>query len=351
MGSKRNAKYDFYRGLLMLGVVWGHTITALRFGVGGSSALLHFFRTYDMPMFAFISGYFLNKTIKKHGFSSNILNKIGMILFPILLWNIIFSAINTVVFSAGISLSFSRFWFLWAIFIVSIMVLAIEKLFTFSKVVKAIVYAVVAIVIHTFINLPHNAAFLFVPCVFGMYYDSIKSKLLGKVKQNHIKIIKISVVVIFAVMQVFWDVKYNVWNTGNNIFAFSTPLATLLRIIYRTCIGLVGCIAMQTVFDFLYHFKYPRLKRALCNVGKNTLEIYILQSFIVETLGAYAVAFVAKILGFNIFTVNMFLLDFVFALVISGVSVGVCYYIQKWLKRIPKAGKYLFGIPLGRKKQ
>ena len=62
MISKRNAKYDFYRGLLMLGVVWGHTITALRYGIGGSSGLLHFFRTYDMPMFAFISGYFLNKS-------------------------------------------------------------------------------------------------------------------------------------------------------------------------------------------------------------------------------------------------------------------------------------------------
>ncbi len=350
MGSKRNAKYDFYRGLLMLGVVWGHTITALRFGVGGSSAILHFFRTYDMPMFAFISGYFLNKTIKKHGFCSNVLNKIGMILFPILLWNIIYSVINTVVFSAGISLSFSRFWFLWAIFIVSIMVLAIEKLFTFSKALKAIVYAVVTIVIHTFINLPHNVAFLFVPCVFGMYYDSIREKLLCNAKENSVRVIKLVFVVIFAVMQVFWDKSYNVWNTGNNIFAFSTPITTSLRIFYRMSIGIVGCIAMKTVFDLLYSFKCAKLKTALCNAGKNTLEIYIIQSFLVETLGVMAVAFVTKILGFNVFAVNMFLLDYVFAFVISSVSVAVCYYVQKWLKLIPKVGKYLFGIPFGRKK-
>lgn len=350
MVSKRNDKYDFYRGLLMLGVVWGHTITALRFGVGGSSALLHFFRTYDMPMFALISGYFLNKTIKKHKFSNNVLNKIGMILFPILLWNVIFSLINTVVFSAGISFSFSRFWFLWGIFIVSIMVLVIERLFKFSKALKAIVYAVVTIAIHTFINLPHNAAFLFVPCVFGMYYDSIREKLLCNAKENSIKIIKVMIVALFAVMQIFWDKSYNVWNTGNNIFAFSTPIITSLRILYRMSIGIVGCIAMKSVFEFLYNLKCTKLKTALCNAGKNTLEIYIIQSFLVETLGVMAVAFVTKILGFNVFTVNMFLLDYVFAFVISAVSVAVSYYIQKWFKLIPKVGTYLFGIPLGRKK-
>ncbi len=346
MGLKRNAKYDFYRGLLMLGVVWGH----LRFGIEGSSCLLHFFRTYDMPMFAFISGYFLNKTIQKHGFSNNLLNKIGMILLPVMLWNIIFHFLTLNVLYNGILVSFSRFWFLWAIFIVSVMVLIIEKLFSFSKVGKLIAYAVVTVAIHTFINLPHNAAFLFVPCVFGVYYESIKEKILCRAKQNSINTIKIMFVALFVVMQFFWDQSYNVWNTGNNIFAFSTPLTTSLRIFFRMSIGIVGCIAMKTVFDFIYNFKCVKLKTALCNVGKNTLEIYIIQSFLVETLGARAVMFVTNVLGFNVFGVNMFLLDYVFAFVISSVSVFLSYYIQKWLKLIPKIGPYLFGIPLGRKK-
>lgn len=350
MFSKRNEKYDFYRGLLILGVLWGHTISALRYGVGGSSALLHFFRTYDMPMFAFISGYFLNKTINKHKFSSNLLNKIGMILFPIILWNIIFKVITFDVFHNCITLTFSRFWFLWAIFIVSVMVLLIERLFNFNKVLKSVIYVMVAVAIHTVINLPSNAAFLFVPCVFGMYYDDIKKKVYNAVKQKDIKNIKIFVVVIFVVMQLFWDKNYNVWNTGNNIFAFSTPLITSLRIIFRTVIGIVGSIAMKVVFDFLCDCKFMKFKKAICSIGKNTLEIYIIQSYLVEFLGVMAVAYVTKLLGFNVFTINMFLLDFVFAFVISGVSVGVCYYIQKWLKRIPKVGKYLFGIPLGRKK-
>lgn len=349
MVSKRNEKYDFYKGLLILGVVWGHTITALRLGVDGSSFLSRFFRTYDMPMFAFISGYFLNKTILRHAFSKNILNKIGTVLFPVLLWNVIYSVINSVIFSTDISFSFSRFWFLWAIFIVSIMAIIIEKVFSFNRTCKVIAYAVITIAIHTVIDLPQNAAFLFVPCVFGMKYDTIKNKLFCGIKQENIKTLKIVTVVIFALMQVFWDVEYNVWNTGNNIFAFSTPLVTSLRIIYRTAIGIVGTMAMRAVFDVLYNLKSPGLKKALVCAGRNTLEIYILQTMLVESLGVMAVRLVIKMLGFNIFAVNLFLLDYVFAFVISGLSVAVSYYIQKWLKLIPKAGKYVYGIPLGRR--
>ena len=55
----RNAKWDFYKGMLIWGVVIGHMITALKAG-GDCYVWLHtFLRTYDMPMFAFISGYFI----------------------------------------------------------------------------------------------------------------------------------------------------------------------------------------------------------------------------------------------------------------------------------------------------
>ena len=56
---ERNAKWDFYRGLLIWGVVIGHTITALKSGDSSYVWLHTFLRMYDMPMFAFISGYFI----------------------------------------------------------------------------------------------------------------------------------------------------------------------------------------------------------------------------------------------------------------------------------------------------
>lgn len=350
MGLKRNEKYDFYRGLLMLGVVWGHTITALRFGLEGTSSLLHFFRTYDMPMFAFISGFFLNKSIQKNKFSTNILKKIGMILIPVLLWNVIFEFITLRILHYGVAFSFSRFWFLWSIFITSIIALIIEKLFNFSRFVKFIVYTTVIIATHTVIDLPFNVPFLLIPCIFGMYYDSMKNKFLCNMSQKNIKIIKGVFIAVFIIMQFFWDKSYNVWNTGNNIFAFSTPLITSLRVFFRTSIGLVGCIAMMTIFNFLYGLLYEKIRKAVCAVGKNTLEIYIIQNYLVEFLGAYAVMYVTNKLGFNIFGINMFLLDYVFAFVISSVSILCSYYVQKWLKLLPGVGSTLFGTPMKRKK-
>lgn len=53
--EKRNIKFDFYKGILIFGVIWGHTITALS-GGSGSYLLVNTAFTLKSICFRFIIG-------------------------------------------------------------------------------------------------------------------------------------------------------------------------------------------------------------------------------------------------------------------------------------------------------
>ena len=117
----RKDNWDFYKGLLMFSVVFGHTITALVSGANVSIWLYKFLRTFDMPMFAWISGYYLKISCKNYSVTSNLLNKVGTILFPAVLWSgIINLLMRTPFFQQG------RIWFLWSIFFVSVIIIFVD---------------------------------------------------------------------------------------------------------------------------------------------------------------------------------------------------------------------------------
>lgn len=62
----RNEDIDFYKGILMWGVIYGHMIKGINVSFNFDSDFLYaFIRIFDMPFFMILSGYFLNKSIKK----------------------------------------------------------------------------------------------------------------------------------------------------------------------------------------------------------------------------------------------------------------------------------------------
>ena len=69
--TQRILQYDLYKGLLMFSVILGHTFTA----ISVNSYLHIFIRSFDMPFFAFISGYFLRKSCKKREWYKNLKKK------------------------------------------------------------------------------------------------------------------------------------------------------------------------------------------------------------------------------------------------------------------------------------
>lgn len=62
----RDKRIDFAKGMLMFCVIYGHMINALLSGTPHSPIWLHVFvRTFDMPFFMILSGYFLKRSLEK----------------------------------------------------------------------------------------------------------------------------------------------------------------------------------------------------------------------------------------------------------------------------------------------
>ena len=110
MDYKRDTTVDFIKGMLILGVVYGHVIHILM--SPRQSIWLHtFLRTFDMAFFMILLGYFLRKSLARNGVLRVIGNRVTMIFVPIVLWTLIRGQVN--IFGG-------MYYFLWAVLVSSI---------------------------------------------------------------------------------------------------------------------------------------------------------------------------------------------------------------------------------------
>lgn len=346
---KRNNRYDVYKCLLILGVIWGHAITALKSGSEGDVWIHTFIRTYDMPMFAFITGVFLKKSMDKHSLAVNVLNKLGTILFPILLWNLIYNVINRAPLT-----TIGRFWYLWSIVICTFLILLIGQPLKKWKVLQCISLLVVCVVLHLGL-VPFfdsvNVGFLFLPCVVGCYYEEIEAKVREKLA-SHMMWVHLFLGALFVLLLCFWNTDYNVWNTGCNVLASGNPVRTGLKMCYRAILGVTGSIVMKMIFDLGYglldkSIDGKKMIDIMLYPGKATLQIYILQSMIVEYYGAKIVTMIVSKLGWNPFIMNLKFLGWFEAPAVAIVSVALCWGIAYGLQKIPLIKSFIWGFSSG----
>ncbi|MBR1520090.1 MAG: acyltransferase family protein [Bacteroidaceae bacterium] len=111
----RDGKLDFFKGLLIWSVVLGHTLNAL---CPIENSLHILLRTFDLPMFMYISGFLLRGSLARHHWKQLVANKVTNIVVPAVIWMLI-------------SLLFGdhcMYYFLWAVFVSSIIVCVCEKI-------------------------------------------------------------------------------------------------------------------------------------------------------------------------------------------------------------------------------
>jgi len=337
---QRDNRYDFYKGMLMLGVIFGHVLTALQNGQGGTFPLHAFIRTYDMPMYALISGYFLRSSCNRHSPVYNILGKIGGILFPAILWDVLFNLIG-----GTIAINIDRFWFLPAIFFCSVIIILADYIGKKTNGIATGIFLALAIfVFHTRFMENYNVGFLLVPCVFGYYMEDMKGMIVGSKLKN---CLKFTVVFIFVVSWCFWKTDYSVWVTGCDILRDNRILTNMAIMLFRGLIGITGSLTMMWLWSGVYDcFSKHCCVDYICKIGRKTVELYILHSWLVTVAGARVVKILAELLGMNIFYFNERLLVLAFAPIVTVVTTLVVYYAQLYIKKIPVVGKYTFNLPL-----
>lgn len=333
MHTMRNDRLDFYKGFLMWGVMWGHTITALRAGEGKSVWILTYFRTYDMPFFMLLSGYFLSVSLAKKSWKSVACNRVGTILLPLVAWQILIDLIYRQVNNL-----FSL-WFLWSAFACSMITIFVSGIIA-NKKNAAIILSVFSIGLHFIPKNIFNLGYMLPFFVIGFYLQIIYKKF-ARFKNEYVLFISFF---LFVIMQCFWQGKYNVWNAGT--YVLINPQYMLPVIFFRGAIGINGCFVMKNVFDNFYSLAGEKVKNFFSFIGENTLLLYILQSVLIENVLNKSVIKLRDIVGFNVFTLNMQLLGYVSAPLISLVAIVVLLLLIRIIKNIPVVSKILMGFKL-----
>lgn len=325
MAQCRNELIDFYKGFLMFGVIWGHTITALKGGQDVGPIFIHtFLRIYDMPFFMILSGFFLGKSMLKNNSKNVFLNRVSMILFPVVLWNL-----------AVRNLNFSSFYFLWAVFlssVISIIGFRLGRYFKKKGIYIELSLECLVIIGLYVVNIPWNMFYLYPFFVVGRHLPNIDFHI------NHV----FYVLSLFVFGMCYWQGQFTLWALGYD--AWQTDSWSIFIYIYRFLLGILGTYIVANVLRIFYSLNWKG-KSFLIKSGKQTLAIYILQTFLVEkTLNHLVRQFVQKYdILYNSFEINI--LGYVIAPFVAYLVLCICSNITDIIKH-HKYIKYVFGFKI-----
>jgi len=321
----RNEQYDFYKAVLIFGVVWGHAIT----GFGGGSAscnITWLLRLYDMPFFMLISGYFCSLSMKKYSLGELLLNKTTTILLPAVCWSIVYLR-RFIVYYAG-------YYFLFAVFFSSVIVILIEKVFTRDnlKWLKWTCYFLIITALYMTDTRAFNLCYLFPFFLLGFYNDSwYKYRLLWFIA--------------FIIGLCFWNDSYNIWNADTNVLH---SYKVILVNIYRLLLGCASVATFRWLFDMAYmYFKTVQPSSVSLiskTIGQETLALYLSHVFIIYVL-KYSIRILETKLGYNPLLGNERLLVYFITPIFTIITLIVCYKMIAWSKR-NKYFKNLWGFKI-----
>lgn len=155
--------------MLMIGVIWGHTINA--YHLSGYTCWIHMlFRTYDMPFFMLLSGVFLARSVQKYDLWNLFLNKFTTLLVPVVVWSLIRTQ----------GFSFDSYYFIPAVFYSSVFVILAN--FAANKFLRFAMYISPIIVLHCIDYWFYNIAYLYPFFLIGYLFFNTEIKIKPKIK-------------------------------------------------------------------------------------------------------------------------------------------------------------------------
>lgn len=118
--------------------------------------------------------------------------------------------------------------------------------------------------------------------------------------------------------------------------------------IFRFVIGIVGCLAMISVFNMLYLFFSSQnniCKKFILQCGRETLAIYILQHIVLFSICERLVHALYNLLGYNLFATNKLLTGYIIAPALSLTLIALFLLILRFLKR-NQYTRFIFGFKI-----
>ena len=286
MSHPRDTFWDIIKGVSILLVVLGHSIN---YGNGADylknelfydNILFKFIYSFHMPIFMLVSGYLFYNTLSRKSSTTIIRSRCRLLLLPILSFAVIYkfpiflSTLEGEVsphFFVHDFFSFTfmgyHLWFLWSIFLNTLIVLFIEKL-RITQYAYILIWACFLLIPNHVLNGLYS--FMFPYFVFGLLLHQYEDKYCWR---NDKRLLLVSALT-FAVMLFFYNKETYIYTTGQSILK-TNGLHQLLVDLHRLIIGLSGSIFVIISLDYLYHlFSKSSLLNYLSSLGLNSMGIY-----------------------------------------------------------------------------
>lgn len=345
--TARSAALDVYKGILIILVVLGHSVS--NFGGGGvyssSSYLLdplyQLLYTFHMPLFMGISGWLFASTVRKYSTGQVIEKRIWQIVPSYLFWCLI--NLLCFVYWGGDSLSFSRvlrgfinpYWFVTTLLLFSVFVALLHhwvgrqwQMWGFVLVLPlGFVVSHIPLVGYGLEEFWFNYPF-FIGAYLLAYYPEVSGKLLALSKSAK-AIIAISALALFALLFVGYKGDMIIFVSKYSLRGSSLGWGMQLYYdVYRFSIALVGCVLFLVAFDLLPTNGYRSAYwKPMVWLGRNTLGIYMIQ----EILFAHIVRHIPFPPADS---------SYLWHWLCTAIVIAVCAAII-WVLRLTPLGKYI----------
>ena len=346
LDKKRNNTVDIIRGLAMLLVVLGHTITGSTKN-GENSFVYNIIWTLQMPLFMLIIGY-VNKYSKPitdfKSLGSFFLKRLRAYILPFAVWTFI---IRGIIFKQTGYLNIKNlifnmdngYWFLFSIFNIAI-IIGIADFLSYGIFKKQNEY--VKLTIKTFFYVLGMCSLAVVGYFMGLSFLCIKLTLyympfyyVGYLyskfdtKFNEIKFFKISSDIVIALSFVLWIFlmkRYNFFEIGDSGFGIMLrALASMLG-----CISVCGLVCPLVVKTREKSNKSSKIFSLFEITGRYSLEIYLSHYLVLSMIKPENLPAFQTLSGVTLTVVNYVLTILVVTLIVllinsNKILRGLCF--------------------------
>ena len=302
--KERSLYLDILKAVCIILVVFGH---AMQYGSGmdylRSGAFLYepifiFIYSFHMPLFMLISGFLFSHSAKTRTAKELLLSKGKQLVIPLFCWSFVTTAIQIIKILAGVSLHKLTFvwvcqtvlsafwggpWFLWALFLSSVLVIIGQK---FLK-DNALFYILLCILSFVTPDAGNTAVYKFMFPFFLMGYlfhrCSLQAKL-QRIYQN--KAFSFSVVILFALLLKRYNFDTYIYTSGYTLLG-KNAVYQLHNNCFRFVIGLLGSIAAALVVHAFTEITPKAINKALAYLGSCTLGIYVTSNYLFDEVLKY----------------------------------------------------------------
>lgn len=336
----RLLQFDALKLFAIYMVIFGHCIQHLLSTDHVDETGYVIIYSFHMPLFIMISGYFVSSGLNRN-FLSSIVTKARQLLLPCITASVIMSIVFCIATGCKFyyKLNFEllhAFWFLKTAFFCFLLA---KSSYAFGR------FKVVAFIFTLLLTqIPHINHIQYFTTNIEIMYPCFVVGILLKVYWNRIKdnskSIAIITGIIFAAMLLFWSKDF--WQPTYAMLyklkagEYIEGLHLAYIRLYKLIIGISGSIFFITLFHICISDTHNAIIKKVCKNGEYTIGIYILQTFILETI-------LVRYINFD--NVNSLVFNFVIAPILSVSILILC----TWLSKMLNINKYTAFLFLGKK--